>query len=118
MHRLFATAYDFYKREALEERTNSLLEQLAREDIPRSEKWELILKCVPCEDVLYRCESAAHSLTHLTQDTLWIAEDSGDLGVHDMESLNDKVRRVLTEGLPACSPRESTVPYWTYLLAK
>jgi hypothetical protein len=118
VHGLFAQAYPFYNRDALDPYAEWLLEELCRADYGVEVKWEVIFDCIPHEeymgDVYNPIPDDGRTPKEVTDAyKTWLAKPNRRWDVWDMKTLSDKIqRRCLDHISPTCWQSWKDPPGW------
>jgi hypothetical protein len=113
VHALFAQAYPFYSRDALDPCAAWLLEELCRADLSVEDKWEVVFECVPHEEYMGSADEGRTPAEVTDAYKEWLAKPNRRWDVWDMKTLSDKIERKCLEHIsPFCWQSWKDPPVW------
>ena len=118
VHELFAQAYPFYNRDALDPYAEWLLEELCRADYGVEVKWEVIFDCIPHEEYMGDVYNPIPDDGRTPQEVTdayktWLAKPNRHWDVWDMKTLSDKIQRKCLDHIsPTCWQSWNDPPGW------
>ena len=118
VHELFAQAYPFYNRDALDPYAAWLLEELCRADYSVEVKWEVIFDCIPHEEYMGDAYNPIPDDGRTPQEVTdaykkWLAKPNRRWDVCDMKTLSDKIQRKCLDHIsPTCWQSWNDPPGW------
>lgn len=113
VHDLFAQAYPFYSRDALDPYAKWLLNELFGADVSLEDQWEIIFECIPNEGHMPLTDEGRTPAEVTDAYKRWLANVPRNWDVWDMKTLSDKIKRLCLEKvIPSCWQSWEAPPKW------